>query len=64
MLDNETSFLLEQLNCESISYDHQHHRHIESEKWAEDEKHSIVDNALAGLGHYVLVVDDSLGRET
>lgn len=59
MFHNKARLLLEQLNCESVCDNHEYHRHIECEKRPEDEKHSIVYHALLGLGHDVLVINDS-----
>lgn len=61
MLNDEPSFLLEQLNCESISNHHKNHWHIERKERSEDEEHPIVDYALSRLGHDVPFVDDSCG---
>lgn len=59
VFDDEASLLLQQLNCEGVCDNHEHHGHIECKQGAEDEKGSVVDGANSRLGHDILVIKDA-----
>lgn len=59
VFDEKAGLLLQQLNCEGVCDNHEHHRYIERKQRAEDKEGSVVDGADSRLGHDVLVIKDA-----
>lgn len=59
MLLQEAGLLPQQLYRESVRNDHHHHGDVEGHQRAKHKERPVVDNALLGTGHDVVLVDDT-----